>query len=169
MLVETLMDRNSKDNTFVQRPIQKHFDWGPSSSNFVENMKEAFLYLIVIVFLAFGAWCLVGWKETTGVEVESTHSLQSSQEDEIISNITSSHSFEGNYFVQLGAFADRTSAEEAHQNLLNLGFVPVLSEPEGQFEIYRISFGPFVTEAEADEISRRLNSKGYFSFVIESF
>lgn len=152
---------------------QRDFDWGPPSNRFAETLKEWLVYFFILAILAIGAWFLLDINgnrplsppssriETINYAVTDNHVNKTAQ---LVPEVSSRQ-----FHVQLGAFADRQSAQVAYNTLTEAGFSPTLSEPEGQFEIYRISFGPFSDEGEADSLSQKLNFLDFHSFVLESF
>lgn len=152
-----------------EKSTGRNFDWGPPTSRFAENLKEWLVYLFILVILAAGAWFLLDISgqrppppPPRAVETAST----AESETVVTRQKSSSVSF---FTVQLGAFAEREAAQVTYERLVEAGFEPDLSEPTGQFEIYRISFGPFSDEHEAESLSQKLNSLEFHSFVLESF
>lgn len=166
-------DEPMNENNQTKPGSQRDFDWGPPSNRFAETFKEWLVYFFILAILAMGAWFLL--------DVNGNRPLPppSSRIETVVSPATSGAETKiaqpspqvtsRQLHVQLGAFADRQSAQSAFNTLTEAGFNPSLSEPEGQFEIYRISFGPFFDEREADNLSQKLNSLDFHSFVLESF
>lgn len=72
------------------------------------------------------------------------------------------------FFVQLGAFADETSAREVFEQMTAEGFAPTLAAPDENYELFRIFVGPFDSAHQAEEIAQRLNELDFHCFVIES-
>ena len=72
------------------------------------------------------------------------------------------------FFVQLGAFAEEDSAQEAFQRALKAGFPASMAVPDEQYDMYRLLMGPYANEQEAEQNSRKLQDLDFPSFVIES-
>ncbi|MGM0599833.1 MAG: SPOR domain-containing protein [Candidatus Rifleibacteriota bacterium] len=164
------MNDNQQDSSEYNR----QFDWGPPANSWLDKFKEMLVYLIFIALLALGAWFLLDVSGKKNLEKPLTGTLQSNkvnkdikateqvarpQKEKKTSNIK--------YLVQLGAFASKESAQMAFDALKTEGFSPTLSEPDEQYEIYRVSLGPFSDEAEAEYLAEKLNSLEFHSFVIE--
>lgn len=156
------LNQNS-DNEHKKLP--RRFDWGPASNSYKEGLKDVIMYLLVALLLLAGLWSLMNLSNAREASVQVTE-----PEETIVESgpVTVQQETFTSFSVQLGAFADRTSAVEAKQKLVSEGFAPFFYESKEGFEIYRISFGPFNTESEAKEVSTELNQLGFYSFVIES-
>lgn len=157
-------------NDSSQRPNESNrgFDWGPPVNSALEAAKEWLVYMLLVVLLAVGAWILLDINEE---KIDEAKKIVSSASANIKKNseVKSGKPEEpGRFLVQLGAFADKKSATEAFEAMKAAGFSPVLSEPDSQYEIYRVSVGPFQTEDEANETADKLNSLDFHCFVIES-
>ena len=72
------------------------------------------------------------------------------------------------FAVQVGAFADRTKAENLRKELVNKGedaYVVLLEPPNGQ-SLYRVRIGRFSSQSEAERLAQKLTSKGYPTKVV---
>ena len=69
------------------------------------------------------------------------------------------------YFVQLGAFSDRTNAERLRERIAD-DFPAVRIETAGT--MHRVRLGPFLTRDEALEMRTRLEDAGYSGVVMFS-
>ncbi|MEW6708240.1 MAG: SPOR domain-containing protein [Candidatus Riflebacteria bacterium] len=149
---------------------KREFDWGPPGNNIFESFKEWLVYLLLLALLLLAAWFFLDIGQRTSVKVDP-EPLKTASGDKTISAVDKQSpqpvQFK-NFMVQLGAFADRKSAEEAIDALKAHGFSPELSEPDSEFEIYRVAVGPFNTESEAERTVEKLNSLEFHSFVVES-
>ncbi len=161
---ETLNDNQEKSTA------KREFDWGPPGNNSFEILKEWLVYLLLFALMLLAAWFFLDIGQRTSVKVEH-NPIKTVAGDKTISAVDKPLSqpvqFK-NFMVQLGAFADRKSAEEAIEALKAQGFSPQLSEPDSEFEIYRVAVGPFNTESEAERTVDKLNSLEFHSFVVES-
>ena len=70
--------------------------------------------------------------------------------------------------VQLGAFGDEETAQTTFDQLKAKGYAPRLLAPDDQFEMFRVTMGPYADENEANRIARQLNELDFPCFVIES-
>ena len=70
--------------------------------------------------------------------------------------------------VQLGAFGDQEAAQATFEQLKAKGFTAQLLLPDDQFEMYRVTMGPYADENEANRIARQLNELDFPCFVIQS-
>ncbi len=162
------------NNQIEKESNRRQFDWGPPANSFFDQIREWLVYFLFVILLGLGAWFFVDIRNLPGrtKEQEIIPSSKSEVAPTPVANAnknliqTGSTSFK-NYQVQLGAFADRKSAQAAVEELQNHGFVPQLSEPDADFEIYRIAIGPFNSETEAERIVEKLNSLDFHSFVVE--
>lgn len=156
---------------------KRDFDWGPPTNSFFDTLKEWLVYLLLLALFGLGVWFFkdVGTRKPTAVRVGKSSSsplVQTSAQTlpkPVPSDTYAANTPSITYQVQLGAFADRKSAEEAFEALKAHGFNPSLSEPDSEFEIYRVGIGPFTSEVEAEKIVEKLNSLEFHSFVVESF
>jgi len=145
------------DNQQDSSEYNRQFDWGPPANSWLDKFKEMLVYLIFVALLALGAWFLLDVNGKKVLEKPVAGAFQSNkvnkdvrpaaqvsrpQKEKKASNIK--------YLVQLGAFASKESAQMAFDALKSEGFAPTLSEPDEQYEIYRVSLGPFSDEAEAE-------------------
>jgi hypothetical protein len=151
---------------------QREFDWGPPGNSFVDSLKEWLLYLFLVLLLVAGAWFLL---DVNGQAVPLKSSSLQTEGGKSDATTQSGGPFlvpepvnMGRFFVQLGAFAEKKSALEALQAIKDHGYDPNMAEPDGEYEIYRVSLGPYNTESEAEEIAGKLNSLDFHCFVISS-
>lgn len=72
------------------------------------------------------------------------------------------------FYVQLGAFGDEESARLAQERARKKGFMATLTPPNEQYEMFRLTIGPFADEAAAEKIARQLNELDFPCFVLES-
>lgn len=152
---------------------KREFDWGPPANSFFDTAKEWLVYLLLLALFGMGIWFFkdVSAKKSGAVRVSpaKVESAPEPAQAAVSAKSEPAAMQSGNFLVQLGAFADRKSAESAIQALQGQGFTPMLSEPDSEFEIYRVSIGPFNTEFEAEKTVEKLNSLEFHSFVVESF
>ena len=151
---------------------RREFDWGPPASSFSDSFKEWLVYILLFLLLVLIAWFFwdVGARRHVAVKVNARRSTPAqTQSVPFNESQKSAIAPSGRYMVQLGAFADRKSAETAFSGLKEQGFLPTLSEPDDEFEIYRVSLGPFESESIAEQTVEKLNSLNLHSFVVESF
>gem|GEM_PF-725675 len=173
-----------------EKHTERQFDWGPSSENSHDSIKEWGVYCSVAFLLAVCGWFLLDLEkaphtgsssigpisETLTQPSNSPGSASSpaiSQSDPHLANQTAAVSTEESgvtsaFFVQLGAFGDEDSAGLAMKRLSENGMVASLTAPNEQYEMYRILMGPFNMEAEAEKTARQLNELDFPCFVIES-
>ena len=171
------MNENKEHSSESSGP-GRDFDWGPPANSFYDSISEWIVYFFLLLLLLGGIWILL---DINSKKVIDAGEIISKTMPSITTSIggasvnEQSPSFyeapeerTGNFLVQLGAFADKASAMIVFESMVAKGFSPKLSEPDSQFEIYRISIGPFITETEAEEMSEKLNSLDFHCFVIES-
>lgn len=72
------------------------------------------------------------------------------------------------FHVQLGAFGDEETAKATFEQVKKKGFDATFLAPDEQFEMYRVTMGPYSEEPEANRIARQLNELDFPCFVIES-
>ncbi len=146
----------------------RQFDWGPPSSNAAEGFKEWLVYFIILALLGGGVWFLL---DINGKDPRTISSVLSktelSNEKVEAAPVEAVENRKGNFVVQLGAFAEEESARETFAKITAAGYKATLSEPDDQYEIYRISVGPFASENEAEVVSEKLNQLEFSCFVIE--
>ncbi|MDN5278946.1 MAG: hypothetical protein PWR01_2911 [Clostridiales bacterium] len=150
---------------------KREFDWGPPGNSVFDSIKEYLVYLIIVLLLAAGAWFLMdinARKVSEAKDIIVTQPAQKTEKNfEPQVKTTTQQEPQIKFLVQLGAFADKKSATDAFEALKEHGFSPELSEPDSQFEIYRVSLGPYMSEPEAEMVAEKLNSLDFHSFVIE--
>lgn len=68
----------------------------------------------------------------------------------------------GKYFVQVGAFAQRSNADNLHRTLKEAGLGPVQIQGGGSEDspLYRVRLGPVNSVEEVDRLSQRLQQRG---------
>lgn len=71
------------------------------------------------------------------------------------------------FYVQMGAFADKESAKEIYKVLKQTGSDPILKVPDRKNSVYRVLIGPFNSEADADYKAEKLNELDLPCFVVE--
>ncbi len=151
---------------------QRDFDWGPPGNSFVDSVKEWLLYLFLVLLLIVGAWFLLDINgQVVPLKSSSMQTMGGKQQATIKSEgpiLVPEPVNTGRFFVQLGAFAERKSALEALQAIKDHGYAPNMAEPDSEYEIYRVSLGPYNTESEAEEVAEKLNSLEFHCFVISS-
>lgn len=148
----------------------RSFDWGPPANSFFEGLKEWLVYVILLLLFATGAWFFL---DINAQKMENAQKIIALPAAKPLTQIQSNskpleEKQEGSFQVQLGAFADKKNANTSYDALKAAGFEPTLSEPDSQYEIYRVSVGPFSSEQEAEKVSEQLNSLNFHCFVIES-
>ncbi|MDD3001007.1 MAG: SPOR domain-containing protein [Candidatus Riflebacteria bacterium] len=169
----------------------RRFDWGPPQKS-GDAFKDFVAYFFIVLILGFGVWLLsdtslIGKKNvvSSGVVSKSHEEALPIINDENLhkpvlpaktpaaKSVVKTPALEivyknkAKYYVQLGAFEDKASADEVMNFLTENGFSPILKSPDDQFEIYRVLVGPFDSEADADYRSDKLNELGLPSFVVE--
>ncbi|MFZ5951887.1 MAG: SPOR domain-containing protein [Candidatus Rifleibacteriota bacterium] len=161
---ETLNDNLEKNAT------KREFDWGPPGNSTFESFKEWLVYLLLFALLLLAAWFFldIGQRTTVKVDHSPVKTVSGDKLPPAVDKPLPPPVQFKKFMVQLGAFAERKSAEEAIEALKGHGFSPVLSEPDSEFEIYRVAVGPFNTESEAERTVEKLNSLEFHSFVVES-
>lgn len=164
------MNHNQQDSSGYNR----QFDWGPPANSWLDKFKEMLVYFIFVALLALGAWFLLDINGQKILEKPVTGAFKSDKLNKELETVKTeidqgkaNNDSNIKYLVQLGAFASKESAEMAYNALNEEGFSPTLSEPDEQYEIYRVSLGPFSDEAEAEYLAEKLNSLEFHSFVIE--
>ena len=162
------------DNQQAGSDYNRQFDWGPPANSWLDRFKEMLVYLIFVALLALGAWFLLDINSENIPQKPLTETFQSNKLNKEVklnkpvNKPKKEQKSSGiKYLVQLGAFASKESAQMAYDALNEEGFSPTLSEPDEQYEIYRVSLGPFSDEAEAEYLAEKLNSLEFHSFVIE--
>ncbi len=157
---------------------QRQFDWGPPA-NAGDGVKEWLIYFVIIILLGAGVWVLL---DINGARVPAAEATTKAVPAASSMNVNVSAGKAGSsqsmtakvqvaaplkFFVQLGAFADESSAKEVFNQLTTDGFAPTLAPPDDQYEIHRVLVGPFNTEREAEEKAEALNALGLHCFVSE--
>lgn len=154
---------------------RRDFDWGPPGNSFIEGVKEWLVYIFLLILLGMGIWFFVDISSRKNQAVRiapvvKTENAGVKPENSVPGSVVSQNqSQKAGFLVQLGAFADRKTAETAIIALQNHGFTPKLSEPDSEIEIYRVSVGPFSSEEDAEKTVEKLNSLEFHSFVVECF
>jgi hypothetical protein len=152
---------------------RRDFDWGPPANSFIETIKEWLVYILLMILLGLGIWFFIdiSSRKTQAVRIApvTANKVANSQKALPATVDSKSQTKNAGFLVQLGAFADRKTAENAIISLQSHGFAPKLSEPDSEIEIYRVSVGPFNNEEEAEKTVEKLNSLEFHSFVVECF
>ena len=74
----------------------------------------------------------------------------------------------GTYFVQLGVFVNRASADRLDRTLRRQGFTPIVKEVTASGKrMYRVRVGPEVDRAAANALLKRLNEAGHKGSVVK--
>ncbi len=153
---------------------QRQFDWGPPASA-GDGLKEWLIYFVIIALLGAGVWILLdinGQKGSPQQQQPATtfakpaSALPATSGSAPVQPVTPAPAQK--FYVQLGAFADESSAREVFDQLTADGFSPTLAVPDDQYEIHRVLVGPFSSEQEAEEKAGQLNSLGLHCFVSEA-
>lgn len=84
--------------------------------------------------------------------------------DNLAMSASGTAGIESEFFIQLGAFGDRSNAEQLSHRLAAAGYVPVGIHPEG--DLHRVRLGPLATRAAAEEMTLRLLGQGIEQFRI---
>lgn len=152
----------------------RSFDWGPPASSAGDGIKEWLVYLLVIALLCSVAWVLLDINGRKNRLSEENGQISSVKNDEIKKPAQSQQEkptaakTATRFFVQLGAFADESSAREVFDQMTAEGFSPTLAPPDANYELFRIFVGPFNSAYEAEEKAQKLNELEFHCFVIES-
>lgn len=74
----------------------------------------------------------------------------------------------GTYFVQLGVFVNRASADRLERTLRRQGFTPLVKEVTASGKrMYRVRVGPVVDRAAANALLKRLSEAGHKGSVVK--
>ena len=74
----------------------------------------------------------------------------------------------GTYFVQLGVFVNRASADRLERRLRREGFSPIVKEITASGKrMYRVRVGPEIDRAAANALLKRLNEAGHKGSVVK--
>lgn len=74
----------------------------------------------------------------------------------------------GTYFVQLGVFVNRASADRLDRTLRRQGFTPIVKEVTASGKrMYRVRVGPEIDRAAANALLKRLNEAGHKGSVVK--
>lgn len=74
----------------------------------------------------------------------------------------------GTYFVQLGVFVNRASADRLERTLRRQGFTPIVKEVTASGKrMYRVRVGPEIDRAAANALLKRLNEAGHKGSVVK--
>ena len=74
----------------------------------------------------------------------------------------------GTYFVQLGVFVNRASADRLDRTLRRQGFTPIVKEVTASGKrMYRVRVGPEVDRAAANALLKRLTEAGHKGSVVK--
>ncbi len=74
----------------------------------------------------------------------------------------------GTYFVQLGVFVNRASADRLERTLRRQGFTPIVKEITASGKrMYRVRVGPEIDRAAANALLKRLNEAGHKGSVVK--
>ena len=74
----------------------------------------------------------------------------------------------GTYFVQLGVFVNRASADRLDRTLRRQGFTPMVKEVTASGKrMYRVRVGPEIDRAAANALLKRLNEAGHKGSVVK--
>jgi DedD protein len=74
----------------------------------------------------------------------------------------------GTYFVQLGVFVNRASADRLERRLRREGFTPIVKEITASGKrMYRVRVGPEIDRAAANALLKRLNEAGHKGSVVK--
>jgi len=74
----------------------------------------------------------------------------------------------GTYFVQLGVFVNRASADRLDRTLRRQGFTPIVKEVTASGKrMYRVRVGPEVDRAAANALLKRLSEAGHKGSVVK--
>jgi len=74
----------------------------------------------------------------------------------------------GTYFVQLGVFVNRASADRLERTLRRQGFTPIVKEVTASGKrMYRVRVGPEIDRAAANALLKRLNEVGHKGSVVK--
>ncbi len=106
------------------------------------------------------------------VKKEKAHKNQSSKTGksgkQVKKHPAATKKAENAYFIQAGAFADRSKAEKLKSELSAKGFkstITTVSSAPGK-PLFRVRLGPYTTKKDADEHASRLKEKGLGSIVV---
>lgn len=160
------------DNNNVNNHSARNFDWGPPASPAGDGIKEWFVYMLVVILLCTVAWVLLdinGRNNRPAVD-----NINQPVVEKVLDEVKEYYQppkaapVSTKFFVQLGAFADESSAREVFEQMTAEGFAPTLAVPDENYELFRIFVGPFDSAHQAEEIAQRLNELDFHCFVIES-
>jgi DedD protein len=74
----------------------------------------------------------------------------------------------GTYFVQLGVFVNRASADRLERTLRRQSFTPIVKEVTASGKrMYRVRVGPEIDRAAANALLKRLNEAGHKGSVVK--
>jgi len=74
----------------------------------------------------------------------------------------------GTYFVQLGVFVNRASADRLDRTLRRQGFTPIVKEVTASGKrMYRVRVGPEIDRAAANALLKRLSEAGHKGSVVK--
>ncbi len=174
---------------------QRRFDWGPPVQT-GDSLKEWLIYLAIIVVIGLGTWLLLDVsvrkpkitkaskksEEIIAVDqkleaiVANDIQESSSTKEEKQPSLTTiqarpaenTNKHDKEFYVQIGAFADESSANEIFELLRKDNISAKLLKPDEQFEIFRLVAGPYENEKEAETRAEQLNEIGFPCFVVET-
>ena len=180
----------------MSSPDPRGFDWGPPGSGSWEPLKEWVVPFLLLVLILGGGYLVIGDASERPAIREGSQKTDGSEDCKTVSGsggiaqttsgqlaqmgtnaISEGPGQEGKlsgslpqpeFFVQLGAFADEPSAQDAQIRLRKNGFTATLKTPDEQYEMFRLVLGPFTQESQAGDTARQLNELDFPCFVIES-
>ncbi len=194
----------------TEPPANRRFDWGPTSDQSLDGVKEWAVYAILVVLMGVCGWCLIDFDKAPLAVRPTEAPLPDAPTPTVVAGAGAgpvrpagpgssgraagtgagtemktgagrgTAPGEGSpagaavpdaplaFHVQLGAFGDEDSARLAQERARKKGFEAVLTKPNDQYEMYRLTIGPFADEAAAEKVARQLNELDFPCFVIES-
>lgn len=154
------------ENSHNENNSTRNFDWGPPSNKTSDKLKEWLVYVFLLIILGAGIWGLLDLKSKKSVLSTPTKIPSIAKQENSEQNVSLDNA--GIYIVQLGAFSNEETARAAYKSLVSKGYFPDFAEPDDEYEIYRVSLGPYQSEKEANKVSENLNSLDFSCFVVES-
>lgn len=173
------------------------FDWGPTTNKTTDTLREWVVYLFLLLLLSIFTWALVDSVGLSSYKTASEPHTRVPKTTDPGTTATSHgrHTPTNNgattiprqsasqqptgrsreiswrgptFFVQLGAFADEQAAEEMRRKAEHAGYPASMTIPDEHYDLYRLLMGPYQTEKEAEQWSRKLQDLDFPAFVIES-
>lgn len=169
------------------QPSQQ-FDWGPPAGGLFESVREWLVYPVLLVLIIGAGWALIDTDPSperdsrpraAGVQSGPVGPRDGQAIPPVVPPVGAlpierpapagvADSAGPAYYVQLGAFADETGAREMFRKAEIAGYPASMSVPDEHYDMYRLLMGPYATEQEAEQWSRKLQDLDFPSFVIES-